>query len=120
MSSGCGREIKKIVLSSLDDKSFSSTEEEEVEAEQEVVDDDSVHDISDYLHLVDTLHYNKEEDSVYKPTRVAEDSNYIVVYRNQQVKNGQWARSEFISLIFAKDVVEMNVLSVFRLFLLKM
>ena len=53
-----------------------------------------MHDVSDYLHLVDTLHYDNEYDSVYKSTRVVEGEDYIVVYRKKQLKNGQWTKGD--------------------------
>ena len=113
------RNIKNLVLSSSSDDECSSSsseegdeekEEAEDKEEEEEGDDDSVHDVSDYLHLVDTLHYDNEYDSVYKSTRVVEEGDYIVVYRKKQLKNGQWAKGECISPIYAKDVVEMTEL----------
>ena len=106
---------KKLVLSSSEDEMSSSEEDEEVEEEdeekkEENSDNDSVHDISDYSYLVDTLHYDEEYDCVYKSTRVVELGGYIVVYRRRQLKSGLWAKGECISPIFAKDVVEMTEL----------
>lgn len=87
------------------------TEEEKEEEKEKTVnsDNESVHDISDYLHLVGTLHFDPDENSVYKTTRVVEIGEYIAVYRRRQLKNGQWAR-ESTQSIFAKDVVVMTEL----------
>ena len=58
---------------------------------------------------VGTLHFDPDENSVYKTTRVVELDEYIVVYRRKQLKKGQWAR-ESTQSIFAKDVVVMTEL----------
>jgi len=98
--------------SSEEESSSSSSSEEEEEEEEENCssDNESVHDISDYTHLVDALHYDPDEKCVYKSTRVVEEGDYIVVYRKRQLKNGQWAKTESNHSIFAKDVVEMTKL----------
>jgi len=67
-----------------------------------------VHDISDYLHLVDTVHYDSDENCEYKSTRVVEEGEYIVVYRKRRLKNGNWATRESSQSIFAKDVEAMT------------
>jgi len=114
---------RKKAMSSSDDESASSENDsrkvEEIDEDDEDEDDEeetissdngSVHDISDYLYLINMLHYDKDEKCVYISTRVVEEGDYIVVYRKRQLKNGQWAKSESYQPIFAKDVVEMTKL----------
>ena len=67
-----------------------------------------MHDISDYLYLVDKVHYDPEEKCEYKSTRVKEEGEYIVVYRKRRLKSGNWATRESPLPIFAKDVVVMT------------
>jgi len=63
-----------MVLSSSEDKLSSCSDEGEMEmVEERVSESDSVHDISDYLYLVDAHYYDEVEKSVYKATRIVEE-----------------------------------------------
>ena len=76
------------------------------EREEGDSDNNSEHEILDYLYLVDTLHYDDEEGCQFKTTRVVEEERFIVVYRKKQLskKNGQFASRESPDTIHAKDV----------------
>ena len=63
-----------------------------------------MHDISDYLYLVDKVHYDPEEKCENKSTRVNEEGEYIVVYRRIRLNCGNWATRKSHLPIFAKDV----------------
>jgi len=66
----------------------------------------SEYDIDKFTYLKNKLHYDDEENTVYKTTRVAEENGFIVVYRKKQYSNGKFASKEDRRPIFAKDVVE--------------
>ena len=72
-------------------------------------DNESEHDISEYLHLVGTLHYDPDERGVYQTTRVVEEGGYIVVYRKRRLMNGNFKKEEKRPL-YAKDVETMTTL----------
>ena len=72
-------------------------------------DNESIHNISEYIHLVGTLHYDPDERADYQTTRVVEEGDYIVVYRKRRLMNGKFKREERHPL-FAKDVEIMTKL----------
>lgn len=72
-------------------------------------DDESTHAIFEFEHLVGTLHYDPDERAVYQTTRVVEEGDYIVVYRQRRLLNGKFKKEERHPL-YAKDVETMTKL----------
>lgn len=102
---------KQAVYSTSSSSDVEEEEEDEDEEEKQTAtdsDNESVHELSDYMYLIDTMHYDPEEKCIYKSTRVLEEGEYIVVYRKRQLKNGQWSARDSPQSIFAKDIVEMT------------
>jgi hypothetical protein len=98
---------------SSEDESSSSSEENESEKSEKIngSDDssgseDSEYDIDKFAYLRNTLHYDEDDKTIYKTTRVVEENGYIVVYRKKKYCNGKFAAKEEKSPIYAKDVVE--------------
>jgi hypothetical protein len=113
ISNNNNRKKRKQAVYSTSSSSSDVEEEEEDEDEEEKKtatdsDNESVHELSDYMYLIDTMHYDPEEKCIYKSTRVLEEGEYIVVYRKRQLKNGQWSARDSPQSIFAKDIVEMT------------
>jgi hypothetical protein len=59
-----------------------------------------------FLYLTNKLHYDEEDKTIYKTTRVVEENGFIVVYRKKKYPNGKFASREDRNPIYAKDVVE--------------
>ena len=81
---------KQAVYSTSSSSDVEEEEEYEDEEEKQTAtdsDNESVHELSDYMYLIDTMHYDPEEKSIYKSTRVLEEGEHIVVYRKRQLKN---------------------------------
>jgi len=51
------------------------------------------------------LHYDEEDKTIYKTTRVVEENGFIVVYRKKKYPNGKFASREDRNPIYAKVVV---------------
>jgi len=68
--------------------------------------EDSEYEIDKFTYLKNKLHYDEEDKTIYKTTRIVEENGYLVVYRKKQYSNGKFAAKEDRSPIFAKDVVE--------------
>ena len=61
----------------------------------------------EYEHLVGTLHYDPDERAVYQTSRVVKEGDYVVVYRQRKLLNGNFKKEEKYPL-YAKDVETMT------------
>ena len=83
---------RKSIDSSEEDEDSSSSTSSSSEGENSVNSknsDESLHEMMDYAHLVNTLHYDPKEKCMYKSTRVVEKEGFIVVFRKRQFKDGR-------------------------------
>ena len=86
-----------------DDKNENGNSSEDDDASKS---DESEYEMDKFAYLRNRLHYDEEDETIYKTTRVVEENGYIVVYRKKKYSNGKFAAKEEKSPIFAKDVVE--------------
>jgi len=68
--------------------------------------EDSEYDMDKFTYLTNKLHYDEDDKTIYKTTRVVEENGFIVVYRKKKYPNGKFASREDRNPIYAKDVVE--------------
>jgi len=68
--------------------------------------EDSEYEMDKFIYLTNKLHYDEEDKSIYKTTRVVEENGFIVAYRKKKYPNGKFASREDRNPIYAKDVVE--------------
>jgi len=110
------RKRKISMLGSSEDESSSSSEESESDQDDKSEkknssddssgSEDSEYHIDKFAYLRNKLHYDEDDKTIYKTTRVVEENGYIVVYREKKYSNGKFAAKEEKSPIYAKDVVE--------------
>jgi len=87
------RDNIKVKDSNLDDSSFAGSSGE-----------DSEYEMDKFLYLTNKLHYDEEDKTIYKTTRVVEENGFIVVYRKKKYPNGKFASREDRNPIYAKEL----------------